>query len=53
MNFELADGQNLNDRKPRDGWEEQFRLMAERGDVKLIDEYVATTWESEEWEWSE
>lgn len=40
-------------RKPREGWEEQFRLMAERGDDKLIDpdEFPPTKWEMEEWVW--
>ncbi|HKP53526.1 MAG TPA: AbrB/MazE/SpoVT family DNA-binding domain-containing protein [Chloroflexia bacterium] len=40
-------------RKPREGWEEQFRLMAERGDDKLIDPdmFPPTQWELEEWEW--
>lgn len=40
-------------RKPREGWEEQFRLMAERGDDKLIDpdEFPPTQWEIEEWTW--
>jgi antitoxin MazE len=38
---------------PRDGWEEQCRLMAERGDDKLVDDMPAslTRWDDEEWEW--
>jgi antitoxin MazE len=37
-------------KKVRSGWDEQFRLMAERGDDKLTDEWPATEWE-EDWEW--
>ena len=38
----------------RQGWEEQFRIMAERGDDKLLDGdvLVTTTWDDEEWVWS-
>ena len=38
---------------PRAGWEEQCRLMAERGDDQLIDPDIAlsTAWDEEEWEW--
>lgn len=37
---------------PRQGWDEQFRLMAESGDDKMIDEgSVQTEWEKEEWQW--
>ena len=40
-------------RKPRDGWEGQFKLMAERGDDKLlVGELVGlSSWDEEEWEW--
>ena len=37
-------------RKPREGWAEQFRLMAERGDDKLI-ELPGSSWDEDEWEW--
>lgn len=37
--------------KPRSGWAEQFRKMAEAGDDKLIDGETATKWDEEEWEW--
>jgi len=37
--------------RPRDGWEEQFRAMAEHGDDKLLDEPVATQWDAGEWKW--
>ncbi|RME42820.1 MAG: AbrB/MazE/SpoVT family DNA-binding domain-containing protein [Caldilineae bacterium] len=39
--------------RPRRGWEEAFREMAERGDDALLDGDVvpATTWDEEEWEW--
>ena len=40
-------------RRPREGWEEQFRLMAELGEDKLLDADLLppTQWEMEEWEW--
>ncbi len=40
-------------RAPRQGWDEQFRLMAEMGDDALLDADTLppTTWETEEWEW--
>jgi antitoxin MazE len=38
-------------RKPREGWDEAFKEMHERGDDKLIDEPVPTSWEEEGWEW--
>jgi antitoxin MazE len=37
--------------RPRAGWEEQFRAMAERGDDRLLDEAAPTTWDATEWEW--
>ena len=41
-------------RRPRDGWDEQFELMAERGDDRLLDVEASslTRWDAEEWEWS-
>ena len=38
----------------RHGWDEQFRLMAKRGDDRLLDESARneTRWDEEEWEWS-
>lgn len=40
-------------KRPRQGWAEQFRLMAERGDDQLIDgERVSRSlWDATEWEW--
>ncbi len=40
-------------RRPRSGWEEQFKRMAERGDDRLLDaEAVSSTrWDQDEWEW--
>jgi antitoxin MazE len=39
--------------KPRAGWEDSFREMAERGDDALLDPDVPslTAWDEEEWEW--
>lgn len=36
--------------RPRRGWERQFKLMAERGDDKLI-EFPASSWDRDEWAW--
>jgi len=40
-------------RNPRAGWEEQFSLMAQRGDDRLLDQDAVSTteWDAEEWEW--
>ena len=40
-------------KKPRQDWDRQFKLMAERGDDKLIDSEVVslTSFDDEEWEW--
>ncbi|MGH7352667.1 MAG: AbrB/MazE/SpoVT family DNA-binding domain-containing protein [Candidatus Methylomirabilales bacterium] len=37
--------------RPREGWEEAFRSMAEHGDDRLLDKPVVTKWDREEWEW--
>ncbi len=39
--------------RPRAGWGEKFRLMAESGDNPTIDGDmgVETEWERDEWEW--
>ncbi len=38
---------------PRAGWAEQFQLMAERGDDKLLDDEStgSTSWDETEWAW--
>lgn len=40
-------------RKPREGWEAQFRQMAEKNDDSLLDPDVRTgsSWDDEEWSW--
>ncbi len=40
--------------RPRSGWDEQFRTMAERGDDRLLEESVTnfTRWDADEWEWT-
>jgi antitoxin MazE len=40
-------------KNPRQDWDRQFKLMAERGDDKLIDSEVVslTSFDEEEWEW--
>jgi hypothetical protein len=39
--------------KPRQGWDEAFRVMAEHGDDQLLDEDLTgrTPWDKAEWEW--
>jgi antitoxin MazE len=38
--------------KPRAGWDEAFRKMAEKGDDLLIDkEQPASQWDETEWQW--
>jgi antitoxin MazE len=36
---------------PRQGWDAQFRGMAEQGDDRLLDAPLPTTWDLEEWQW--
>jgi antitoxin MazE len=38
---------------PRSGWDEQFKIMAEAGDDRLLDEEAVslTEWDEVEWEW--
>ncbi len=40
-------------RRPRDGWDEQFRRMAEHNDDRLLDPDVrsGTSWDEAEWSW--
>lgn len=38
-------------RKVREGWAEAARLMHERGEDVLLDGYVPTKFDEEEWEW--
>jgi antitoxin MazE len=40
-------------RKPRQDWGRKFRLMAEKGDDRLLDSHVVgqTSWDKEEWQW--
>ena len=37
--------------RPRSGWDEQFRAMAEHSDDQLLDKPVATKWERSDWVW--
>jgi antitoxin MazE len=37
--------------RPRYGWEEQFRSMAEHGDDRLLDEPLPTRWDIGDWTW--
>jgi antitoxin MazE len=38
-------------RRPRQGWAEAFRAMADNGDDMLLDEPVPTHWDKDEWQW--
>ena len=38
-------------RRPRQGWEDQFRVMHERGDDRPIEEFPASAWDQQQWEW--
>jgi antitoxin MazE len=38
-------------RRPREGWEEAFRSMAEHRDDRLLDKPIVSKWDREEWEW--
>lgn len=55
VELEVRDGQIVvrSIQRARQGWEEQFARMAERGDDRLLDpEAIAlTSWDSDEWEW--
>lgn len=37
--------------RPRSGWAEQFRAMAEHGDDTLLDKPTPTKWDRSEWVW--
>lgn len=37
--------------RPRQGWDEQFRAMAEHGDDRLLEDPVLTQWDASEWKW--
>jgi antitoxin MazE len=38
--------------KPRQGWAEQFRRMAEEGDDRLLDpDHALSSWDEQEWRW--
>ncbi|MDZ4657027.1 MAG: AbrB/MazE/SpoVT family DNA-binding domain-containing protein [Bythopirellula sp.] len=40
-------------RKPRDGWDAAFAIMAERGDDALLDSDAPSlsSWDDQEWKW--
>jgi len=40
-------------RRPRDGWDAQYRQMAEHNDDRLLDRDVraGSAWDAEEWTW--
>ena len=38
-------------REVRQDWEAHYSVMAANGDDRLIDQYIPTEWDEEEWEW--
>ncbi|MSP14751.1 MAG: AbrB/MazE/SpoVT family DNA-binding domain-containing protein [Chloroflexi bacterium] len=38
---------------PRQGWDQQFQVMAAKGEDRLLDDVAPhqTTWDAKEWEW--
>ena len=38
-------------RRPRGGWEDQFRAMHERGDDRPSEEFPTSAWDEQQWEW--
>ncbi len=38
-------------RQPRQGWEEKFRAMHDRGDDRAVDEFPSSAWDVREWQW--
>ncbi len=37
--------------RPRDGWDKQFRAMAQHGDDRLLNDPTPTQWDTHEWQW--
>jgi antitoxin MazE len=37
--------------KRRAGWDEAFAAMAERGDDRLLDPEIVSSWDETEWQW--
>lgn len=38
-------------KKARQGWEQAFQDMAQRGDDQMLDPETSTHWDESEWEW--
>lgn len=38
-------------KKPREGWEEAFKQMANSEDDDLLDQAIVNQWDQQEWEW--
>ena len=53
INLEVVDGKIVisSAEKPRQGWDEQFRLMHKNGDDKLLIDDNLGTGEEDEWTW--
>jgi antitoxin MazE len=55
VELEVQEGQLVirSARGPRQGWEEQFEAMAQRGDDNLLagEALNLNSWDTDEWEW--
>lgn len=53
VELEVEDGHLVvhSTKRPREGWEESFRRMAEAGDDKPLNAPVATRWDKDAWRW--
>lgn len=53
INLEIVDGKIIisSAEKPRQGWDEQFRLMRKNGDDKLLIDDSLKTGEEDDWTW--
>ena len=53
VNLEIRDGELVisPSERLRDGWAESARVLAERGEDKLLDPILPTDFDEQEWQW--
>ena len=53
VNLEIRDGELVisPSERLRDGWAEAARVLAERGEDKLLDPVLSTDFDEQEWQW--
>jgi len=53
VNLEIRDGELVisPSERLRDGWVESARVLAERGEDKLLDPVLSTDFDEQEWQW--